>query len=129
MMCVRPNCAPGDGVWSTPAIDVSGQAFVGVGNPDDGVLAFDPSTGKRMWLASLYPDADRDLDIGASPVIIDWHGREVIAQAAVPVRDDDDVRALHERVKVAERALLVDTVGAMARGGWSVQGRKVKVGR
>jgi len=30
---------------------------------------------------------------------------------------------------VAERALLVDTVRAMARGGWSVQGRKVKVGR
>ena len=53
----------------------------------------------------------------------------VIAQAAVPVRDDDDVAVLHERVKVAERALLVDTVRAMARGGWSVQGRKVKVGR
>ena len=53
----------------------------------------------------------------------------VIAQAAVPVRDDDDVAALHERVKVAERALLVDTVGSMLRGGWSVQGRKVKVGR
>ncbi len=53
----------------------------------------------------------------------------VIAQAAVGVRDDDDVATLHERVKVAERALLVDTVGAMVRGGWSVQGRKVKVGR
>ena len=53
----------------------------------------------------------------------------VIAQAAVPVRDDDDVASLHERIKVAERALLVDTVGAMARGGWSVQGRKVKIGR
>jgi phosphoribosylglycinamide formyltransferase-1 len=53
----------------------------------------------------------------------------VIAQAAVPVRDDDDVAVLHERVKVAERALLVDTVRAMAVGGWSVQGRKVKVGR
>jgi len=53
----------------------------------------------------------------------------VIAQAAVPVRDDDDAATLHERVKVAERALLVDTVGAMVRGGWSVQGRKVKVGR
>ncbi len=52
----------------------------------------------------------------------------VIAQAVVPVGDDDDEAALHERVKVAERALLVDTVGAMARGGWSVQGRKVKVG-
>ena len=53
----------------------------------------------------------------------------VIAQAVVPVTDDDDVTSLHERVKVAERALLVDTVRAMARGGWSVQGRKVKVGR
>jgi phosphoribosylglycinamide formyltransferase 1 len=53
----------------------------------------------------------------------------VIAQAAVDVRDDDDVATLHERVKVAERALLVETVGEMARGGWSVQGRKVKVGR
>ena len=53
----------------------------------------------------------------------------VIAQAVVPVREDDDVAGLHERVKVAERALLVDTVRAMARGGWSVQGRKVKVGR
>jgi phosphoribosylglycinamide formyltransferase 1 len=52
----------------------------------------------------------------------------VIAQATVRVNDDDDVAVLHERVKVAERALLVDTVGAMARGGWSVQGRKVKVG-
>ena len=50
----------------------------------------------------------------------------VIAQAAVPVRDDDDEATLHERVKVAERALLVDTVGAMVREGWSVQGRKVK---
>jgi phosphoribosylglycinamide formyltransferase 1 len=53
----------------------------------------------------------------------------VIAQAVVPVGDDDDVAVLHERIKVAERALLVDTVRAMARGGWSVQGRKVKVGR
>ena len=53
----------------------------------------------------------------------------VIAQAAVPVSNDDDVAALHERVKVSERALLVETVGRMVREGWSVQGRKVKVGR
>jgi len=51
----------------------------------------------------------------------------VIAQAAVPVHDDDDEAALHERIKVAERALLVDTVGQMVRGGWSVQGRKVRI--
>ena len=52
----------------------------------------------------------------------------VIAQAAVPVHDGDDEAALHERIKVAERALLVDTVGRLARDGWSVQGRKVRIG-
>ncbi|HTZ29837.1 MAG TPA: phosphoribosylglycinamide formyltransferase [Streptosporangiaceae bacterium] len=52
----------------------------------------------------------------------------VIAQAAVPVLDDDDEAALHERIKVAERALLVDTVGRLVRDGWSVQGRKVRIG-
>ena len=52
----------------------------------------------------------------------------VIAQAVVPVRDDDGVESLHERIKQAERALLVETVGRMAREGWSVQGRKVTVG-
>jgi phosphoribosylglycinamide formyltransferase-1 len=53
----------------------------------------------------------------------------VIAQAAVPVRDDDDVATLHERVKVAERSLLVETVGRMVREGWSVQCRRARVGR
>jgi phosphoribosylglycinamide formyltransferase 1 len=53
----------------------------------------------------------------------------VLAQAAVPVNDDDDEAALHERIKVAERALLVGTVGRMAREGWSVNGtRKVRIG-
>jgi phosphoribosylglycinamide formyltransferase 1 len=52
----------------------------------------------------------------------------VIAQAAVPVHDDDDEASLHERVKVAERSLLTATVGRMAREGWSVQGRKVRIG-
>jgi phosphoribosylglycinamide formyltransferase-1 len=54
----------------------------------------------------------------------------VLAQAAVPVHDDDDGPSLHERIKVAERALLVDTVGRMARDGWSVNGdRKVRIGK
>ena len=53
----------------------------------------------------------------------------VLAQAAVPVRDDDDEASLHERIKVAERALLVGTVGRMARDGWTVNGdRKVRIG-
>lgn len=54
----------------------------------------------------------------------------VLAQAAVPVRDEDVEATLHERIKVAERTLLVDTVGRMAREGWSVSDdRKVRIGR
>ena len=53
----------------------------------------------------------------------------VIAQAAVPVHDDDDEVALHERIKVAERSLLVQTVARMAAQGWSAQGRKVRIGQ
>jgi phosphoribosylglycinamide formyltransferase 1 len=52
----------------------------------------------------------------------------IVAQACVPVADDDDEVTLHERIKVTERALLVSTVGRMVREGWSVQGRKVRVG-
>jgi phosphoribosylglycinamide formyltransferase-1 len=53
----------------------------------------------------------------------------VIAQAAVLVREDDDEASLHERIKVAERALLVDTVGRMVRDGWSVHDRAVRIGQ
>ncbi len=52
----------------------------------------------------------------------------IVAQACVPVADDDDEATLHERIKVAERSLLVGTVGRMVRDGWSVHGRKVRVG-
>jgi phosphoribosylglycinamide formyltransferase-1 len=51
----------------------------------------------------------------------------IVAQASVPVADDDDEATLHERIKVTERALLVATVGRMVRQGWSVQGRKVTI--
>jgi formyltetrahydrofolate-dependent phosphoribosylglycinamide formyltransferase len=53
----------------------------------------------------------------------------VVAQVAVPVHDDDDEDTLHERIKVAERSLLVATVGAMVTQGWSVRDRKVRIGR
>jgi phosphoribosylglycinamide formyltransferase-1 len=51
----------------------------------------------------------------------------IVAQAAVPVHDGDDEETLHERIKAVERELLVDTVGRIARQGWSVQGRKVTI--
>lgn len=49
----------------------------------------------------------------------------VIAQAAVPVLAGDDEAALHERIKAAERELLVDTVARMSRADWTVHGRTV----
>jgi phosphoribosylglycinamide formyltransferase-1 len=52
----------------------------------------------------------------------------IVAQAPVPVADDDDEAVLHERIKVTERTLLVSTVGRMVREGWSVQGTKVRIG-
>jgi phosphoribosylglycinamide formyltransferase-1 len=52
----------------------------------------------------------------------------VIAQTAVPVEDGDDEETLHERIKTAERALLVDYVGRMVRNGWTIDAqRKVTV--
>ena len=51
----------------------------------------------------------------------------VIAQAVVAVRPDDDEAALHERIKVEERRLLVDVVGRMLREGFTVSGRRVSI--
>jgi phosphoribosylglycinamide formyltransferase-1 len=51
----------------------------------------------------------------------------IIAQRAVPVLADDDEATLHERIKVAEREMLVDNIGRMARDGWTIKGRKVTI--
>jgi phosphoribosylglycinamide formyltransferase 1 len=53
----------------------------------------------------------------------------IIAQRAVAVEDDDDAQMLHERIKVAERAMLVESVGRMAREGFTITDRKVRFGR
>ena len=52
----------------------------------------------------------------------------IVAQVPVPVADDDTSESLHERIKVAERAMLVESIGRMAREGWSVDGRRVRLG-
>jgi phosphoribosylglycinamide formyltransferase-1 len=52
----------------------------------------------------------------------------IVAQRAVPVEDTDTVEVLHERIKVAERQMLVDAVGRMAREGFSINDRKVRFG-
>ena len=53
----------------------------------------------------------------------------IVAQTVVPVEDDDDVESLHERIKVAERAMLVENVGRMAREGFTITDRKVRFGQ
>jgi formyltetrahydrofolate-dependent phosphoribosylglycinamide formyltransferase len=51
----------------------------------------------------------------------------IVAQQAVTVAPDEDVDALHERIKVVERRLLVDVIALMAREGYTVHGRKVSI--
>jgi outer membrane protein assembly factor BamB len=77
-LCVL-ECQPGDGIWSTPAIDSAGRGYIGVGNPDDGVLAFEVATGKPLWFTTFHADAGRDVDVGATPIVFQSGGREAIA--------------------------------------------------
>ena len=92
-----------------PALSPS---FPGMRGPADAL-----EYGVKVTGATLFV-VDPGVDTGA-----------IVAQTAVPVEDDDDVETLHERIKTAERAMLVDTVGRMAREGFAVVGRKVRIGR
>ena len=85
-------------------------SFPGIHGPRD-ALAY----GVKVAGATLFI-VDEGVDTGA-----------IIAQVAVPVLDDDTVESLTERIKVAERAQLVDYVGRMAREGWTINGRKVTI--
>ena len=52
----------------------------------------------------------------------------IIEQRVVAVEDDDTEESLHERIKVQERELLVDVVSRLAREGFAVEGRHVRIG-
>ena len=99
---------PGRVVNTHPALC---PAFPGTSGPAD-ALAY----GVKVTGATLFV-VDEGVDTGP-----------IIAQAVVPVEDDDDVEALHERIKVGERRMLVDTVGRMAREGFTITDRKVRLG-
>jgi phosphoribosylglycinamide formyltransferase-1 len=85
-------------------------SFPGMHGPRD-ALAY----GVKVSGATLFL-VDAGVDTGA-----------IVAQTAVPVREDDSDESLHERIKVAERVMLVDTVGRMVREGYTVDGRKVTI--
>ena len=99
---------PGRVVNTHPALC---PAFPGTSGPAD-ALAY----GVKVTGATLFV-VDEGVDTGP-----------IIAQAVVPVEDADDVESLHERIKVAERRMLVDTVGRMAREGFTITDRKVRIG-
>lgn len=86
-------------------------AFPGTSGPAD-ALAY----GVKVTGATLFV-VDAGTDTGP-----------IVAQTVVPVEDDDDVTSLHERIKVAERAMLVETVGRIARDGFAIEGRQVRFG-
>ncbi|RIV38589.1 phosphoribosylglycinamide formyltransferase [Micromonospora radicis] len=85
-------------------------AFPGIHGPRD-ALAY----GVKVTGATLF-FVDAGMDTGP-----------IVAQVAVPVRDDDDVDTLTERIKEAERQQLVEQVGRLVRDGWTITGRKVTV--
>lgn len=86
-------------------------AFPGMHGPRDALAYGVKVTGATLFIV------DAGVDTGA-----------IVAQRAVPVEDDDTEQSLHERIKVAERAMLVDAVGRMARDGVSIDGRRVRFG-
>ncbi|HEX2175957.1 MAG TPA: phosphoribosylglycinamide formyltransferase [Nocardioidaceae bacterium] len=86
-------------------------SFPGIHGPRDAL-----EYGVRITGATLFV-VDEGVDTGA-----------IVDQVAVPVEEDDDVASLTERIKSAERRMLVDTVGRMVREGFTITGRKVRIG-
>lgn len=86
-------------------------AFPGIHGPRD-ALAY----GVKVAGATLF-FVDEGVDTGP-----------IVAQVAVPVLDDDTEETLTERIKVAERRQLVDSVGRLVRAGWTITERKVTIG-
>jgi phosphoribosylglycinamide formyltransferase-1 len=87
-------------------------AFPGTTGPADAL-----EYGVKVTGATLFV-VDAGVDTGP-----------IVAQVPVPVEVGDTVASLHERIKVAERTMLVDAVGRMAREGFTVDGRQVRFGK
>jgi phosphoribosylglycinamide formyltransferase-1 len=85
-------------------------AFPGIHGPRDAL-----TYGVKIAGATLF-FVDAGVDTGP-----------IVAQVSVPVLDDDTEETLTERIKVAERAQLVDYVGRLVREGWTIENRKVRI--
>ncbi|MEP6665337.1 MAG: phosphoribosylglycinamide formyltransferase [Nocardioidaceae bacterium] len=85
-------------------------SFPGIHGPRDAL-----EYGVKITGATLFV-VDAGVDTGA-----------IVEQVAVPVEDGDDVATLTERIKTAERVMLVEAIGRMARDGFTINGRKVSI--
>jgi phosphoribosylglycinamide formyltransferase-1 len=85
-------------------------SFPGMHGPRD-ALAY----GVKLTGATLF-FVDAGVDTGP-----------IVAQVAVPVLDDDTEETLTERIKEAERAQLVESIGRLVRDGWTISDRKVTI--
>lgn len=66
----EPGGAPGGGIWSSPAVDTTrGVAYVGIGDPDDGVQALDLRDGHVLWRWSAVLRDVADTDVGSGPLL------------------------------------------------------------
>ena len=74
-------------------------SFPGVHGPRDALAHGVKVTGATLFLI------DEGVDTG-----------RILAQEPVRVLPDDTVESLHERIKIVERQLLVDTVNELSRG-------------
>jgi phosphoribosylglycinamide formyltransferase 1 len=83
-------------------------SFPGIRGPRDALAYGVKISGATVFLV------DAGVDTGV-----------ILAQAAVPVAEDDTVETLHERIKVVERELLVDITHRLATRRWRVEDRKV----
>ena len=85
-------------------------AFPGIHGPRDAL-----EYGVKLSGATLF-FVDAGVDTGP-----------IVAQVSVPVRDDDTVETLTDRIKDVERRQLVDYVGRLVREGWTITGRRVTI--
>jgi phosphoribosylglycinamide formyltransferase-1 len=83
-------------------------SFPGLHGPRDALAYGVKVTGATVFLV------DEGIDTGA-----------IVDQACVRVADDDTTQTLHERIKVAERELLIATTHQLATSAWHVRDRKV----
>jgi phosphoribosylglycinamide formyltransferase-1 len=97
---------PGRVVNTHPALC---PAFPGTTGPADALAYGVKVTGCTVHVATL--------DVDAGPIL---------AQEAVVVEPDDTVESLHERIKVVERRLLVETTHRLATRSWQTDGRRVR---